>query len=298
MIHARGDLRERGHLTQSLTARSRSVSLGAAETGSSRSLEGRAAERSSSDGSGCVVAGRQSPGASPQAGGHPHEWRETAEPRGTMSQSGPPVSPSFMSRISKWQAAVEGTAGSATSAGVPPMVRSDSDHSLTSEASFGKKDWAWLGSSFAADSDSGAVSVFAQRRHRCVRLCLAVCSCTSNLFRNLVPGGEIAELLLLLPLIPTRILIQTPKSISTHAYLKYRYAYKCSSFQILRPVTRVGPRRTYGYARRVSRFLVQVFLGISIWFFCFLQGIGLLSKLQKVEFSMPSCWAPDDTQSI
>lgn len=45
---------------------------------------------------------------------------------------------------------------------------------------------------------------------------------------------------------------------------------------------RVGPRRTYGYARRVGRFGAQVFLGISIWFFCLLQGIGLLSKLQKV----------------
>ena len=151
------------------------MSLGAAETGSWRSMEGRGAERSSSEGSGSVVDGRQNPGASTQAE--------------AMSQSGPPVSPSFMSRISRWQAAVEGTAGGATSAGVPPMVRSDSDYSLASEASFGKKDWAWLGSSFAAGTDSGAVSVFAQRRHRYVRLCLAVCSCESNLFVHLVPGG-------------------------------------------------------------------------------------------------------------
>jgi len=28
--------------------------------------------------------------------------------------------------------------------------------------------------------------------------------------------------------------------------------------------------------------LVRVFLGISVWFFCFLQGLGLFAKLQKV----------------
>ena len=80
----------------------------------------------------------------------------------------------------------------------------------------------------------------------------------------------------------------------THAYLNT----DSNTSEVLSSMTRVGPRRTYGYARRVGRFLVQVFLGISIWFFCFLQGIGLLSKLQKVEFSMPSCWAPDYAHGV
>ena len=51
---------------------------------------------------------------------------------------------------------------------------------------------------------------------------------------------------------------------------------------------RVGPRRTYGFARQAGRFVVQVFLGISIWFFFLLQGLGLMSKFQAYKRLFPT----------
>jgi hypothetical protein len=142
----RGDLAERMQSMPSFSARNRSVSLGATDTPSSRSAEGRAAEGGGSDGSGSGGGvERQNSGVSPTLN----------------SYTGTPMSPTTMSRIRNWQAAV------GRAADVPPLVRSDSNNSLVSEASVGNKDWAWLGS-FASDEDSGAVSVFAQRRHRCL----------------------------------------------------------------------------------------------------------------------------------
>jgi hypothetical protein len=169
-------------------SRSRSLSLGASDSLSVRCSEGRlvegdgsnASREGSGGGSGVSVGGggRNNPGVSPRGGVY-------------TGGSDPPMSPNTAYRINTWKAAVRrasGPGGGLEREGVPPLVRSDSEQSLASEASCsgGRRDWGWLGSGFAADDANSAVSVFAPQRHR------------------------------------------------------------------------VGPRRTYGYARKAGRFLVQV----------------------------------------